>query len=754
MKRLLAVAALVLIGIGTMYAQYPIITVAQTQQEPQDSLVLADSLFSVTSHWTLQASPHIRHVSPYAGDTVTVIGLCVVPGKVLTFTNKGYTMLLYDTAANPYPWGGIFVRCSADTATHIADGFLNVNAGNVIAMTGVLSEFPTNSYNSATQLQPIPGIPITILETGRPIPPPPHVTVDQFWNNSRVKYSTGEQYEGMIVQFTDLTVTTKENLSRGTFNMVDSAGNQITEYDASRYFTLKGTSIDHPYPDSIWTIRYAQLGNGTKVDSIRGYITTVSGSNNSRGYQIAPIYHGDIVFGRVPLAVSTHRRNPVIVTPDSAPRVSVVVKRQTGGFPIQTVSLLYSVNNSDWTALPMSLSDTTYKATIPQEPADAFVKYFVKAVDSLGTSTIYANSASGSAGSDTGRGFFFYNSLNRPLTIHDIQYTPYPNGRGAYIGATNVAISGVVTADTGHIGRFPLSTGGTNAWYMQTGNQPWNGIWFDDTSAAAAYSVRNGDSITVTGNITEDFDVTQVYPFTAPVVVRSSGLPEPQPVLLTTGTFGPGVGNGVPSAEKWEGMLVRFENVTVTDTTSWTFSDPTEYAVDDGSGPVLVRRDGVNNFTNQVGDTIGGRRLLRPNYHITYIQGVMYFSFNRYKLTPRGNTDFGIVTGVDISHTPGVPVAYSLDQNYPNPFNPSTTIRYSLPSAGKVTLKVYNLLGQEVRTLVNEVQPAGNQTAEWDGRNNSGNGLSSGVYIYRFVAKTGVSGSITFSQISKALLLR
>ena len=111
MKRLLVFAVLAILGLVQGYAQYPIYTVRQLQEQPPDSLILADSLLAQTSRWTLQTSPHIRHVAPFAGDTVTVIGLCVVPGKVLTFTNKGYSMLLYDTTAIPNPFGGIFVRC-------------------------------------------------------------------------------------------------------------------------------------------------------------------------------------------------------------------------------------------------------------------------------------------------------------------------------------------------------------------------------------------------------------------------------------------------------------------------------------------------------------------------------------------------------------------------------------------------------------------------------------------------------------------
>ncbi|UCE19681.1 MAG: T9SS type A sorting domain-containing protein [Gemmatimonadota bacterium] len=91
-----------------------------------------------------------------------------------------------------------------------------------------------------------------------------------------------------------------------------------------------------------------------------------------------------------------------------------------------------------------------------------------------------------------------------------------------------------------------------------------------------------------------------------------------------------------------------------------------------------------------------------------------------------------------------MPSSYSLSQNYPNPFNPKTDIRYQIPAPSRsrdgigesgspvhTTLKIYNILGQEVRTLVDEVQQPGYYTVTWDGRNSAGSQVVSGVYLYR-----------------------
>ena len=81
-----------------------------------------------------------------------------------------------------------------------------------------------------------------------------------------------------------------------------------------------------------------------------------------------------------------------------------------------------------------------------------------------------------------------------------------------------------------------------------------------------------------------------------------------------------------------------------------------------------------------------------------------------------------------------VPSDFILAHNYPNPFNPITTIRYAIPQAERVTLRVYNILGQQVATLLDARQEAGFYTVRWDGKDTRGRGVASGVYFYRMVA--------------------
>lgn len=106
-----------------------------------------------------------------------------------------------------------------------------------------------------------------------------------------------------------------------------------------------------------------------------------------------------------------------------------------------------------------------------------------------------------------------------------------------------------------------------------------------------------------------------------------------------------------------------------------------------------------------------------------------------------------VYTGVEEHPDNLIPQKFELFQNYPNPFNPGTTIRYHLPVKTQVKLTIYNILGQEVITLVDKVQPPGKCAVQWDGKSASGQAVASGIYFYQLKTKQ-------FTQVKKLLLVR
>ena len=119
-------------------------------------------------------------------------------------------------------------------------------------------------------------------------------------------------------------------------------------------------------------------------------------------------------------------------------------------------------------------------------------------------------------------------------------------------------------------------------------------------------------------------------------------------------------------------------------------------------------------------------------------------------LTVPGNSELMVRVGMEILgsiNTNVLPVVYRLHQNYPNPFNPTTSIDYDLPEQSHVRILVYDMLGRQVKTLINKTQVPGYMSINWDATNDLGEPVSAGVYIYTIEAGT-------FRQTRKMILLK
>lgn len=754
---------------------FPLVPIRACQFIPPDSMRFCDSVIakkgpiSASQAWFAQTSAYYKvHQPGSLIDTIEIVGQIIVPPRYISFTSYGaLSFTLRDTASNNSgAWMSIFVRpaAAADTTALIGSDLLTFSPGDIIRLRGYVDEFPTSNFASYTEFVPFASTfiadpnrsPMTkcVEYIGtKPIPQPDKVAAVQFMHGgyngsgSNIQASTGEPWEDCYVYFTNLTVSSIINTTNGTFSMVDLDGNEIGMMDGSTWFTTRtssasGSSVPYRDPASTYTLPTV----GQNIDMIRGYIATNSGSDSPRGYRIYPVFPGDIVFGKIKPAINTHRRNPVALTSTDTATIMVKAYKQSGGAKLQSVTMKYRINNSVWVSVAMTgpnPADSTWKGVIPPQPSGTTVNYFFAASDSAGLVATYASAARGSAAIDTLQGFFLYTVKNTSLTIYDIQYTPFSNGMSGLIGDTAI-VNGVVTADSSTLNA--ANTSGTTPWYIQNGSTPWNGLWVTG-SDSTLYKLKAGDSVQVKGVVSENLDgltgqtatVTRLNNATA--VRFASGKTLPHAIVLQSGDVG-SAGNGSVKAEPYEGMVVRFNNVTVTDTLP-TFSDATEFAVNDGSGPVIVRgSDGKAKYSNNRGD-IATKKILQIGDKFSYVQGIFYSSFNAYKIVIRDNNDYGNYTSVGVKEIQGVvPVKFALEQNYPNPFNPSTAIEYSIPVSGMTTLKIYNLLGQEVISLINGYQSSGKHVVQFNAER-----LSSGVYFYRLQSNAN-------SVIKKMMLLK
>ncbi len=244
-------------------------------------------------------------------------------------------------------------------------------------------------------------------------------------------------------------------------------------------------------------------------------------------------------------------------------------------------------------------------------------------------------------------------------------------------------------------------------------------IRFDQTNPQKAYRLRR------VGGIDLAYTIQQINPFVnVPFSVWDVSGSTPR--QLTVGwrdqnnsfTYDPPVGNDGtevifiynrsynPAGGQWP-----YQDSTALDTTRFfnvaTIGPQADimYAVSLG----LVQGHTMNENT--------GTLFIRPFYLLS--------SKDKYQFNP---------TNVLFAKDETAPTVFSLDQNFPNPFNPATTIRFSTSKVTRVTLTIYDVLGREVTTIVNEKVSAGQYSYRWEGRNATGSFAASGVYFYRLVA--------------------
>ncbi|MGH1365418.1 MAG: T9SS type A sorting domain-containing protein [Calditrichia bacterium] len=256
--------------------------------------------------------------------------------------------------------------------------------------------------------------------------------------------------------------------------------------------------------------------------------------------------------------------------------------------------------------------------------------------------------------------------------------------------------------------------------------------YYFEISRSIFNSNNGGGSVSKYGNWDIRFSISDV-PATFPMIAALPGnlsvlITDGQPFARTLQIFNQG------TQLPLDYSIVEYdqENDVVTDF-SWVSASPTTGSVAGGDVDAITVTFDPAEF---VADTVLNKRLriqsndlLQPNRDVLLIVRIQ------------------VPVGVEPEPGSGVPASFALEQNYPNPFNPETTIRYAVPEAGRVVVAVYNTLGQRVRTLVDEQHSIGSYRAVWNGRNDQGASLASGVYLYKMT-----SGSFTATR--KLMLLK
>lgn len=730
------------LGFSLSSLNFDFVTLQQIQFKPNDSLVLG------------------RDKSDLLGDSVEFIGRIVAPPRVSPANNQrhyllrgttSYTCYLQDTSNGLF--GGIVIRQGTRNDPTLID---EMDTGQIVKVRGTIQEFgstqSSNFANTLTQLalDTADGYTVTPIGGITKRPAPITVTIADFAsgdypNGGTINYVGGEKYEGMYVEIRNVSVAAGIG-NRQPISIVDEAGNRMYMRDFSNFFSTQPNDTVQNPPN--WT----PPSIGTFVNYIRGVIINANNEGafgTQLPYVIVPLYPNDLSLGNAPPLLSSPLRSPGVPTPPDS--VSVSVTATDPGLSAATITdmkVFWRNNHGAYNSKNMPLvTGNIYSTKMPPASLGTLVEYFIRAEDNLGGVKLLP--------SDTLRSKLFYIvRQNDSMNVQDVQYCPNNGGRSAYETYDVRGVEGVVTADTSDIPGINFTSSGGNQTsprrvYIQNGQGPNSGIWI---SGAPTDALRKGYRVRVKGTVEENFSVTRIN-ITTPsnIVTLSTSDPQPAPQILTTSQIPNSTIDGDTTVEKWESVYIRFNvpitidcinaGTGITCTTSEPLQDTTFRR---NFGEILVRdvsavasrielQDGNHTFTNNWDGTQNppqtGYTLLTKNDIISYTEGILYFAFSNYKLTPRKNPDFGTVTPVGIKSYASIVSNYELMQNYPNPFNPATVINFSIPVSGNVTLKVFDMLGREVKTLVNSFVNTGSYSVDFDGNN-----LASGIYFYKLEA--------------------
>jgi hypothetical protein len=203
--------------------------------------------------------------------------------------------------------------------------------------------------------------------------------------------------------------------------------------------------------------------------------------------------------------------------------------------------------------------------------------------------------------------------------------------------------------------------------------------------------------------------------------------------------------DGMVDGKYWPSYYVDIDNIDGAGPREWFFVFDLTYS--ETSDPRLTK-DLISNPVPMMWWGTPARRIA-----LGFAAGDEFLIVASHLITAQDSWIFNPVT-LGVAENGG-PLTFALAQNYPNPFNPETRIAYSLPVPGKVSLKVFNMLGQEVITLVNERMAPGKYVEIWQGRNRAGSLVASGVYFYRLEVTDSKNEAVSvFVQTHKMILVR
>jgi hypothetical protein len=310
-------------------------------------------------------------------------------------------------------------------------------------------------------------------------------------------------------------------------------------------------------------------------------------------------------------------------------------------------------------------------------------------------------------------------------TIYEIQYTTTPGPDNTYPSPyedQEVTVTGIVTG-------VEFSHYKDNFFIEMADGGPWSGVYVfmaGDTTLVA------GDEVEITGTVREYYGLTEISGYNQTfisVTLLSSGNPVPDPVVITTAELA--------SEEAYEGVFVELNNVVVT-------SAPNSYGewyVTDTSATPGQLDDGFFYL-----DSVNPPIVVNNGDSWAILRGCVNYSYDEFELNPRTPDDMIAEVSSPNNIVSNQSQFYGC---YPNPFNPETTAYLYLAEETELTLSVYNIKGEKVRTILQDKLGAGEHHITWNGKDDNGRAVTSGVYLFFSESNNG-----DFTSVKKIILLK
>jgi hypothetical protein len=610
-------------------------------------------------------------------DSVSVTGIVTVESG-LFYAGAHITFYMQEVTDECGPeWAGMLIY------NYQGEAF-DVLRGDLVRVRGQVSEYATPSGNPLSNMTEVVTLAdVEILDEGQPIPDPIVIFPVELDSSTHTDYMA-EIYEGCLVTVEDVYVS--DNSSPYSQFSVSDQGDE-------------GECIIRVYSDSLYNFNRPPVG--AMFESITGVVYHVYAN-----YTLMPRTMDDLVLAVGPPVISGTDYLPCGPGTDDEVLIETHMTDDTG---IDEAFVWYRINGTGpfYQSLLTQVGDITYTGTIEAQEEGTTVEFYVNAIDDDGEESFDPPDAP-----DNEDYFSYFVTDASANSIYEVQYTEDASGDSPFV-CREATFTGIVTVDTTDYGyaavdwrKFfiqdvtdPQGTGG-----------PWNGVLVYSRNDDANYigNLNRGDEVTVTGSVSEYYNMTEVLEITDWEVLSSDN-DGPDAVVVDCATA---------QTEPYESLLVTIDNAEVVDQ-----GEGFNWVVNDGSGDLTVTTGCTYDYIPELGDFLD-------------ITGVIQFDYGEFQLMPRDDLDL-LLEGVDAEV---VPAGIELSDAYPNPFNPSTTINYTIPGALSgvdINLSIYNVTGQLVAELVDGPRGAGLHTVVWNADNGQGQGVASGVYFYRFKVQRG-----------------